>query len=50
MSVAFPFIFANRNFVITDTKLTEQAPSVDSAAAFNSLESQMNRKSLSATK
>ena len=50
MSVAFPFIFANRNFVITDTELTEQAPSVDSAAALNSLEIHMNRKSLSTTK
>lgn len=49
-SVAFPFIFANRNFVITDTELTEQAPSVDSVAALNSLEIHMNRKSLSATK
>ena len=47
MSLAFPFIlmFASRN-VTTDTELTEQAPSVDSAAAFNSLEIHMNSKSM----
>jgi len=43
MSLAFPFILANKNIAcVTDTELTEKAPSADSAAAFSSLEIKMN--------
>ena len=43
VSLALPFILANKNIAcVTDTELTEKAPSADSAAAFSSLEIKMN--------